>query len=169
MEMRMRQLPLAVVKTLGVGVSVGFAATVAAQAPQTVQKIEVTGSNIKRVDIEGPTPVVVIRREDIEKTGATSVAEVLRNIGAQNGCSFEERTFGTFAPGSAGVSLRGLGQSATLVLINGRRVAGFGFAQNAQDAFVDLNTLPLVLSSTAPGCRHLRALACPASRVLRGP
>ena len=145
MQTKMKQLPLAIVKTLGVGVGFGFAATANGQtpAPQTIQKIEVTGSNIKRVDAEGPTPVVVIKREDIEKTGATSVAEVLRNIGAQNGGSFEERTFGTFAPGSAGVSLRGLGQSATLVLINGRRVAGFGFAQNIQDSFVDLNTLPL--------------------------
>ena len=145
MQTKVKQLPLAIVKTLGVGVGFGFAATAIGQtpAPQTIQKIEVTGSNIKRVDAEGPTPVVVIKREDIEKTGATSVAEVLRNIGAQNGGSIEERTFGTFAPGSAGISLRGLGQSATLVLINGRRVAGFGFAQNAQDSFVDLNTLPL--------------------------
>ncbi len=107
------------------------------------EKIEVTGSNIKRVDQEGPAPVVVITRADIEKSGATSVADVLRGITAQSGGSFEERTFGTFAPGSAGISLRGLGQSATLVLVNGRRVAGYGFAQNGQDAFVDLNSFPL--------------------------
>lgn len=137
------RLRLAVLQTLGVSVALGATANASAQAPAKPEKIEVTGSNIKRVDQEGPAPVVVIKREDIEKSGATSVSELLRSITAQSGGSFEERTFGTFAPGSAGISLRGLGQSATLVLVNGRRVAGYGFAQNAQDAFVDLNSLPL--------------------------
>lgn len=144
MNTKTNKLRLAVLQTLGAGVAIGVVAPVSAQqAAAKVEKIEVTGSNIKRVDQEGPSPVVIIKREDIEKSGATSVAEVLRSITAQSGGSFEERTFGTFAPGSAGVSLRGLGQSATLVLVNGRRVAGYGFAQNAQDAFVDLNSFPL--------------------------
>jgi iron complex outermembrane recepter protein len=143
MQTNTHKLRLAVLQTLGAGVAMGVAAHANAQAPAKVEKIEVTGSNIKRVDQEGPVPVVVIKREDIERSGATSIAEVLRSITAQSGGSFEERSFGTFAPGSAGISLRGLGQSATLVLVNGRRVAGYGFAQNAQDGFVDLNSLPI--------------------------
>jgi len=145
MKTKSNTLRLAVLQTLGVSVAIGAATQAQAQtpAPAKIEKIEVTGSNIKRVDQEGPAPIVIIKREDIEKSGSTSVAELLRSITAQSGGSFEERTFGTFAPGSAGISLRGLGQSATLVLVNGRRVAGYGFAQNAQDAFVDLNSLPL--------------------------
>jgi iron complex outermembrane recepter protein len=143
MKTKSNKLHLAVLQTLGASIAMGVVAQANAQASAKVEKIEVTGSNIKRVDQEGPSPVVVIKREDIEKSGATSVSELLRSITAQSGGSFDERTFGSFAPGSAGISLRGLGQSATLVLVNGRRVAGYGFAQNAQDAFVDLNSLPL--------------------------
>jgi iron complex outermembrane recepter protein len=139
------KLHLAVLQTLGVSVAMGATTHANAQtvAPAKIEKIQVTGSNIKRVDQEGSSPVVILTRQDIAKSGATSTSEVLRSLTGQSGGSFEERSFGTFAPGSAGISLRGLGQSATLVLVNGRRVAGYGFAQNAQDAFVDLNSLPL--------------------------
>jgi iron complex outermembrane receptor protein len=114
-----------------------------AQTAQKVEKIEVTGSNIKRVDQEGPAPVQVITREQIEKTGVNTVAEVIRNLPANSTSSYDETFTGSFARGSAGVSLRGLGQKSTLVLINGRRMAVYGFAQNLQDSFVDLNSIPL--------------------------
>lgn len=115
----------------------------AAQQAQKVEKIEVTGSNIKRVDQEGPAPVQVITREQIERTGANTVAEVIRNLPSNSTGSFDETFTGSFARGSAGVSLRGLGQKSTLTLVNGRRVAVYSFAQNLQDGFVDLNSIPL--------------------------
>ncbi len=115
----------------------------AAQTPQKVEKIEVTGSNIKRVEQEGPAPVQVITREQIERTGANTVAEVIRNLPSNSTGSYDETFTGSFARGSAGVSLRGLGQKSTLTLINGRRMAVYGFAQNLQDSFVDLNSIPL--------------------------
>ena len=114
----------------------------AAQA-QRVEKIEVTGSNIKRVDQEGPAPVQVITREQIERTGANTVSEVLRNLPSNTGASYDETFTGSFARGSSGVSLRALGQKSTLTLINGRRMAVYSFAQNLQDSFVDLNSIPL--------------------------
>jgi iron complex outermembrane recepter protein len=113
-----------------------------APAPQKVEKIEVTGSNIKRVDAETASPVQVITREDIEKSGKQTIGEVLRSIPSNTGNSFNETFTNSFSPGSSGVSLRGLGQKATLVLINGRRTASYGFAQNLQDTFVDLNSIP---------------------------
>ena len=115
------------------------------QPPKQEQKLErvtITGSNIRRTDTETVAPVEIITREDIEKTGKATVAEVLRSIPANAGNSYSETFSNSFAPGASGVSLRGLGQKATLVLLNGRRTAGYGFAQNLQDTFVDLNSLP---------------------------
>jgi iron complex outermembrane recepter protein len=111
--------------------------------PQKVEKIEVTGSNIKRIDAEGPAPVQIITRQDIERSGQTTVGEVLRNLPINSAASFDDSFTGSFARGSSGVSLRGLGQKSTLTLINGRRMANNPFAQNLQDAFVDLNSIPL--------------------------
>ncbi len=110
--------------------------------PQQLQRVEITGSNIKRVDAEGVAPVQVITREQIERTGQPTVADVLRNIPSNTGGSYGESFSNSFAPGAAGISLRGLGEKTTLVLINGRRTAGYGFAQNLQDSFVDLNSIP---------------------------
>lgn len=115
----------------------------AAQSAQKVEKIEVTGSNIKRVDAEGPAPVQVITREEIERSGSNTLSEVIRNLPSNSTGSFDETFTGSFARGSSGVSLRGLGQKSTLTLINGRRMAVYSFAQNLQDGFVDLNSIPL--------------------------
>ncbi|MDQ6685080.1 MAG: TonB-dependent receptor plug domain-containing protein, partial [Pseudomonadota bacterium] len=107
-----------------------------------MQRVEVTGSNIKRVDAESVAPVVVITREEIQRTGQPTVADVLRNLPSNGGGSFGESFSNSFAPGAAGISLRSLGEKTTLVLINGRRVSGYGFAQNLQDSFVDINSIP---------------------------
>ena len=142
-QIKRKKLPSALVQALGAGVAVSVMATAAhAQQAQRVEKIEVTGSNIKRVDQETVAPVEIITREQIERTGQATVAEVLRNIPANSGGSFGESFSNSFAPGAAGISLRGLGQKTTLVLLNGRRTAGYGFAQNLQDSFVDLNSIP---------------------------
>lgn len=126
----------------------GFAAQ-AQQAQQDpkkevtkVERVEVTGSNIRRTDTETVAPVEVITREQIQRTGQPTIADVLRNLPANSGGSFGESFSNSFAPGAAGLSLRGLGQKTTLVLINGRRTAGYGFAQNLQDTFVDINSIP---------------------------
>jgi iron complex outermembrane receptor protein len=132
-----------VAQALGTGVAVSMFATGAlAQQATKVEKIEVTGSNIKRVDTETVAPVEIITREQIERTGQPTIADVLRNIPANSGGSFGESFSNSFAPGAAGISLRGLGQKTTLVLLNGRRTAGYGYAQNLQDTFVDLNSIP---------------------------
>ena len=142
-EIKRKKLAVALVQALGAGVALSIVATGAsAQQAQKVDKIEVTGSNIKRVDTETVAPVEVITREQIERSGQPTIADALRNIPANSGGSFSESFTNSFAPGAAGISLRGLGQKSTLVLINGRRVAGYGFAQNLQDTFVDLNSIP---------------------------
>ncbi len=132
-----KQLAVAIAATL-VATGVAYAQS----TPQKVEKVEVTGSNIKRTDVETVAPVDVITREQIERSGQPTIADVLRNVPANSGNSYSESFSNSFAPGASGISLRGLGQKTTLVLINGRRTAGYGFAQNLQDSFVDLNSIP---------------------------
>jgi iron complex outermembrane receptor protein len=120
------------------------AATPAApQDSQQLQRVEVTGSRIKRIDTETPSPVQVITREQIDRSGAQSVTEILTRAPAANAGSFDENAVSSFTPGAGSASLRGLGPQATLVLINGRRVSPFGFASGGQTTFVDINQIPI--------------------------
>ena len=145
MQARIKHLKrvMTAIGALGAAVVAGTSLAQQSQPPQKVEKIEVTGSNIKRVDAEGPAPVQIITRQDIERSGQTTVGEVLRNLPVNSAFSFDDNFTGSFARGSSGVSLRGLGQKSTLTLINGRRMANNPFAQNLQDTFVDLNSIPL--------------------------
>ena len=59
--------------------------------------IEVTGSNIKRVDVDGPVPVQIITREQIERNGANTVAEIIRNIPSNSAASYDETFTDSFA------------------------------------------------------------------------
>jgi iron complex outermembrane receptor protein len=126
-------------------VAMAFGGTLAVVTPtlaqDAAQRVEVTGSHIKRIDAETSAPVLVITREQIERSGVPTIGEMLRNL-PQNSGSFGESFGNSFAPGAAGLSLRGLGQKTTLVLLNGRRMTGYGFAQNLQDTFVDVNSIP---------------------------
>ena len=111
--------------TAGVAASfVGAPAATLAQDDVAVQdKVTVTGSRIKRVDIEGPSPVTSIAREDIDASGEISVSEVLRGNAFNSFGSFRPQS-GTSAQSAAAVNLRGLGSQRTLVLIDGRRITG---------------------------------------------
>jgi iron complex outermembrane recepter protein len=124
---------------------------VAQTAPTTVpaelQKVEITGSSIKRADAEGALPVQVITREQITRAGITSAEQLLStltsngngttNLASQVGIQLS--TEGRNNNGSSSANLRGLGSSSTLVLLNGRRVALHG----AKGFAVDLNSIPL--------------------------
>ena len=113
------------------------------QATQELQRVTVTGTNIKRTDTETASPVQVLTREDIEKTGKQSIQEVLRGITADGQGSIPSSFSNGFASGSAAVSLRGLGVNSTLVLVNGRRMTTYGLADDGTRNFVDLNSIPL--------------------------
>lgn len=108
-----------------------------------LDKFQVTGSHIKRVDTEGPAPVLQIDREAIEQSGASSLNQLLSELTLNNGLMLNENHALSTTPGSAGINLRGLGQDATLVLINGRRMSSYPFPFNTTDTFVDLNSIPL--------------------------
>jgi iron complex outermembrane recepter protein len=108
------------------------------------QRVEITGSSIKRIEGETALPVQVITREAIDKTGATTAAELLRTISANNapltdGASITDSVSGQ--RGFNGANLRGLGVSSTLILLNGRRMANF--ASPGDNTGVDLNNIPV--------------------------
>jgi iron complex outermembrane receptor protein len=117
--------------------------SIAQQTTQELQRVTVTGSNIKRTDTETASPVQILTRSDIEKTGKQSIQEVLRGITADGQGSIPSSFSNGFASGSAAVSLRGLGVNSTLVLVNGRRMTTYGLADDGTRNFVDLNSLPL--------------------------
>ena len=87
---------------------------------KTLDRIEVTGSRIKRADIEGALPVTVISRQDIEVSGKVSVAELLQNS-TFNSFGSVTPASGSSAQSFSELSLRGLGGGRTLILIDGRR------------------------------------------------
>ncbi|MFN3842434.1 MAG: TonB-dependent receptor plug domain-containing protein [Rehaibacterium terrae] len=90
----------------------------------TLDRIEVTGSRIKRAEAEGPQPVITISAEDIRAQGDVSVADVLRDASFNSFGSFQGGSgFAGGAQGGAQISLRGIGSQYTLVLINGRRMS----------------------------------------------
>ena len=115
----------------------------AGDEPATLDRIEVTGSRIRRMDTETASPVQVISRQDIERTGKTTLGEFLQTL-AVDGAGTVPKSFGNgFASGASGVSLRGLGAGSTLVLVNGRRVAPYGLADDGQKVFTDLSIIPM--------------------------
>jgi iron complex outermembrane receptor protein len=122
---------------------VGLASAATSWA-QEGQRVEVTGSSIRRVAAESASPVQVISKQDIEQSGKASVAEYLQTLtaDAQGSVPF---TYGRGFSGatSSGISLRGLGANATLVLVNGRRVSAAVLADDAQRSYTDLNQIPL--------------------------
>jgi iron complex outermembrane receptor protein len=116
------------------------------EQPQKVEKIEVTGSNIKRIDAETAAPIQIITAEEIRRSGQTTVTQLLRELPTNAAGGLTELTgAGSFSTGAATASLRGLGSTATLVLLNGRRVAPYGLADPnfGQSAVVNLNAIPL--------------------------
>ncbi len=116
-----------------------------AQAQDTtqLQRVEVTGSNIKRLASETASPVQVYNREEIRRTGANTVRQVLDTLTSTSSTEIrDDGNTSSFASGASGVSMRGLGKGATLVLLNGRRVANFGLADGAKDTFVNVDSIP---------------------------
>lgn len=108
---------------------------------ETVQRVTVTGSNLKRALKETASPIQVMSREEITRTGATSLTEVLTKISANVGGISEDRTNG-FSAGASSLNLRGIGTQATLMLINGRRLATYAQPE-FQTTFVDMNSIPV--------------------------
>ncbi|MEL4275045.1 TonB-dependent receptor [Shewanella xiamenensis] len=120
-----------------------FAADETAVAEDKVERIEVTGSRIKRTDLENASPVVVVSAADIEKGGFNSVQDVLGNLSQNSGGSMTQQEVHGFTPAASAVNLRGVGAGRVLTLINGKRVPKYPFGAGGTDSFVDTANIPL--------------------------
>jgi len=107
------------------------------------QTVTVTGSNVRRTDSETPSPVEVITSQDIKNSGYTSIGDVLHNITANNMGSLSQSAPSAFAAGGSGVALRGLTVGATLVLIDGHRMASYPMPDDGERDFVDISSIPM--------------------------
>ena len=137
MEFKRNKVATALACLLGAGGVVSlpnaFAQAVNPDVPSSTRppapdiRVDVTGSNIKRVEGEGALPVTIITRDEIQRSGATTAAEVLQLLSSNNSSSAVNLTSAvgatTFSAQTA--SLRGLGGGRTLVLLNGHRLEGF--------------------------------------------
>jgi iron complex outermembrane receptor protein len=112
-----------------------------AQAAPPLQTVVITGSYIPRIDKETPSPVTTISAEDIEHSGLTTVADVVRTISADNSGTLPTAFAGAFAAGASGLALRGLTVNSTLVLIDGLRAANYALPDDGIRSFVDLNSI----------------------------
>ena len=123
----------------------GFAqdAPAAPAAPVAQQQVVVTGSNVRRTDSETPSPVQVLTAAEIKNSGYTSVGDVLHNITANNMGSLSQSAPSAFAAGGSGVALRGLTVGATLVLIDGHRMASYPMPDDGERDFVDISSIPI--------------------------
>jgi len=123
---------------------VGPATTATGQAE--VERVIVTGSNIPTAEEVGPNPVFTLNRDLISRSGQSTVEQLLKSQPVMGASSVPVQNNSTSQGGPAGtssVSLRGFDPGASLVLIDGRRVAPFPGAANSGAGFVDLTSLPL--------------------------
>ncbi|WMS86129.1 TonB-dependent receptor plug domain-containing protein [Pleionea litopenaei] len=111
-------------------------------AEEKKNKITVTGSRIKRSEVEGASPVIVISREDMAAKGHVTVFDALRNLPQNNGFQFEGPESQLFTPDVQTLNLRGFGVGNTLVLVNGRRVANYPAAYQSNASVFNYGSIP---------------------------
>ena len=130
-------------KKVAIALGVGGVALVAGGSVVAQDiRVNVTGTNIKRVDAETAAPIETITREDIQASGLQTIQDVVRQITANNNGSIAPSFTNGFSASGAGVSLRGLGPNNTLVLVNGRRMANFGLADDGHASYADIGQIP---------------------------
>ncbi len=140
------RLSLAVSAAFGAGL-VGIAPAVLAQ--QQLDRVEITGSSIRRADAETALPVTIIRVEDLIKQGVTTAEQALQRVTANQSTLGISGSIGATTGGGSYADLRGLSAATgtdankTLVLLNGRRIVNHPF----DAASVDLNSIPLAAIS----------------------
>ena len=142
LAIRRALLPISTV-ALVLGPGVAAAQDAARQdQPTTLDRIEVTGTRIRRADMETSSPVFTIDRQAIESSGAVTVGDFLQRTPAIAGAATNPQVNNGGGAGAATVDLRGLGVNRSLVLVDGRR--WIGTVSNANGA-VDINSIPMAL------------------------
>lgn len=107
-----------------------------------LQKVAVTGSRIKRTELEGPAPVYIIDQEDMAQRGYVTVFEALDDLTINNGFVFEGPEADLFTPDVQTINLRSFGVGTTLVLVNGRRLTNYPAAYQSSDTVFNFGSIP---------------------------
>ena len=118
------------------------------KAPTTLQTIVVTGSNIRRVDLETSNPVVVIDRAAILATGKLTLGDLVQQLPAMTGGAVNPQVNNGGGTGSSSINLRGLGSRRTLILVDGRRLLSKDPNAVPVDAIERIEVLPNGASAT---------------------
>ena len=106
-----------------------------------LEKVVVTGSKIKKAQIEGPLPLLVITKEDIDNSGFRNVTEALQSIPSANQYTQNE-SLNNFTPNANELDLRNLGPGRVLYLINGRRTADYPLPYNNAGNINNIGVVP---------------------------
>lgn len=121
-------------------------ATASGNQPKQLEAVRVVGSRIKRADIEGPAPVVVISRDVFEAEGFNTVGDVLETLTQNTAVSFTgDQAVTGFTPNAQVINLRALGPGYTLTLINGRRPAQYPQPYNRDNNVVNTRAIPTAM------------------------
>jgi iron complex outermembrane receptor protein len=120
------------------GMTLGMHAAFAQEASQPLQRVEVTGSRIRQVDLETAQPVQVITQDQIQKTGLITVGDILNQLSSAGSPDFSKGGSLTSNRENGGqyINLRNLGSQRLLVLVDGKR-----WTQTV-DGFTDMSTVP---------------------------
>jgi len=129
----------AIAQLFGVAFVASHSALALAQQEQKLEKVEITGSSIKRsIASEGALPITVISVKELREAGVTTTEELVGRVASSQSSLGTSQSIGSATGGVSNANLRGLGANKTLVLLNGRRLAAFAF----DSATVDLNAIP---------------------------
>lgn len=109
-----------------------------AQAAPALQRVEVTGSAIKRIDAETAVPITIVKMDDLKKQGISTVEQILSSLSVVQASTGTSQVIGSGTGGASFADVRGIGSNKTLILLNGRRVAN----NSINGAAPDMNMIP---------------------------
>ena len=112
---------------------------------EDVGRVTVTGSRIKRTDIEGASPLLVITRDDIDNAGFNTVFDAVSSLSQNTGETVGEQFQAGFNPNINAINLRDFGPGRTLVLVNGKRMADYPYPYNGESSSFNYASIPLAV------------------------
>ena len=118
------------------------AAPAKADAPQQLEKFEVTGSRIKRLDAETTSPVITYTAQSIEQRGYDNLGEFVQSLPFNTGSANSVFQAGSFTRAAVTANPRGLGSNRFLTLVNGRRAVSYALTQGANTSIFDFSAIP---------------------------
>jgi len=135
--LRRKPLSVAVATAMGVATTAGMMSGSAfAKESEMIEEVIVTGSRIKRADLDSASPVTVMTREDFEWKGVTDVGYLLQRMPGMAGSPIGTTT-NNGGNGSVQIDLRGLGSIRTLTLVNGKRTVDGGDYQTIPATMIE--------------------------------